>query len=58
MSSERATPIVDDAAARTPLMRQYIAAKREHPDAFLFFRLGDFYEMFLDDAVRGAQLLA
>ena len=38
-------------------MRQYVAAKQEHPDAFLFFRLGDFYEMFFDDAVRGAQLL-
>ena len=45
------------AAAHTPLMRQYVAAKQEHPDAFLFFRLGDFYEMFFDDAVRGAQLL-
>ena len=38
-------------------MRQYLALKQEHPDAFLFFRLGDFYEMFFDDAVRGAQLL-
>ena len=56
MSSERA-PIAESAAPRTPLMRQYVAAKREHPDAFLFFRLGDFYEMFFDDAVRGAQLL-
>jgi DNA mismatch repair protein MutS len=45
------------AQAKTPLMRQYVAAKQEHPDAFLFFRLGDFYEMFFDDAVRGAQLL-
>jgi len=38
-------------------MDQYRAVKREHPDAFLFFRLGDFYEMFFDDAVRGAALL-
>src|SRR5262249_40075945 len=43
--------------ARTPLMDQYRRAKREHPDAFLFFRLGDFYEMFFEDAVRGAALL-
>ena len=57
MSSERAVPVAESAAARTPLMRQFVAAKREHPDAFLFFRLGDFYEMFFDDAVRGAQLL-
>src|SRR5438874_1856308 len=45
------------AAARTPLMEQYARVKAEHPDAFLFFRLGDFYEMFFEDAVRGAQLL-
>ena len=43
--------------ARASLMDQYRAIKREHPDAFLFFRLGDFYEMFFDDAVRGAALL-
>ena len=43
--------------ARTPLMDQYRRVKGEHPDAFLFFRLGDFYEMFFDDAVRGAALL-
>ncbi|MEK7824245.1 MAG: DNA mismatch repair protein MutS [Candidatus Eisenbacteria bacterium] len=43
--------------ARTPLMDQYTRVKREHPDAFLFFRLGDFYEMFFTDAVRGAALL-
>ncbi len=38
-------------------MKQYLATKEGHPDAFLFFRLGDFYEMFFEDAVRGAQLL-
>jgi DNA mismatch repair protein MutS len=38
-------------------MDQYRRAKQDHPDAFLFFRLGDFYEMFFDDAVRGAALL-
>lgn len=37
-------------AAQTPLMRQYAAAKREHPDALLLFRLGDFYELFFEDA--------
>ena len=50
-------PEPTSAAARTPLMRQYLTTKQEHPDAFLFFRLGDFYEMFFDDAVRAAQLL-
>ena len=43
--------------ARSPLMDQYARVKHDHPDAFLFFRLGDFYEMFFEDAVRGAQLL-
>jgi DNA mismatch repair protein MutS len=38
-------------------MKQYLGSKQEHPDAFLFFRMGDFYEMFFDDAVRAAQLL-
>ena len=35
----------------TPMMRQYQATKEQHPDEILFFRLGDFYEMFFDDAV-------
>jgi len=44
-------------ATRTPLMEQYRRVKQEHPDAFLFFRLGDFYEMFFEDAVAGAKPL-
>ena len=35
----------------TPLMRQYAAIKKAHPQTLLFFRLGDFYELFFDDAV-------
>jgi len=38
-------------------MEQYLRAKSEHPDALLFFRLGDFYEMFFDDAERAAPIL-
>jgi DNA mismatch repair protein MutS len=38
-------------AELTPFMRQWTAAKRENPDALLFFRMGDFYELFYDDAV-------
>ena len=38
----------------TPSMRQYHAAKGAHPDAILFFRMGDFYEMFYEDAVWAA----
>jgi DNA mismatch repair protein MutS len=41
----------------TPVMRQYRAAKDAHPDALLFFRLGDFYELFYDDAIIAAREL-
>jgi DNA mismatch repair protein MutS len=44
-------------SAPTPMMRQYIEIKSQYPDAILFFRLGDFYEMFLDDAVTAAKIL-
>jgi DNA mismatch repair protein MutS len=41
----------------TPVMRQYRAAKDAHPDALVFFRLGDFYELFFEDAVTAAREL-
>ena len=41
----------------TPMMQQYLLIKEDYKDAFLFFRLGDFYEMFFDDAVRASQIL-
>ena len=41
----------------TPLMRQYAAIKKDHPTALLFFRLGDFYELFFDDAIVAAREL-
>jgi DNA mismatch repair protein MutS len=44
-------------AERTPLMDQYWAIKARHRDAILFFRLGDFYEMFFDDAIEASSLL-
>jgi len=43
--------------ADTPMMRQFNAIKREHPDKLLFYRMGDFYEMFGDDAIVGAKVL-
>jgi len=46
-----AKPSGKDDAELTPFMRQWTAAKRENPDALLFFRMGDFYELFYDDAV-------
>lgn len=43
--------------APTPMIQQYLQVKSEYQDAFLFFRLGDFYEMFFDDALKASQLL-
>ncbi|GAB3783793.1 DNA mismatch repair protein MutS [Dyella agri] len=47
----------DDLSLHTPLMRQYLTAKAAHPDVLLFFRMGDFYELFYDDARKAARLL-
>src|SRR5690625_4330961 len=41
----------------TPMMKQYLRIKAEHQDAFLFFRLGDFYELFYEDAIKAAKEL-
>lgn len=41
----------------TPMIQQYLQVKADYKDAFLFFRLGDFYEMFFDDAVKASQIL-
>jgi DNA mismatch repair protein MutS len=46
-----------DAAARTPVMRQYFAAKQQYPDCLMFCRIGDFYELFYDDAILVAREL-
>ena len=45
------------AQAATPMMRQYLETKSRHPDALLFFRLGDFYELFFEDAVTASEAL-
>ena len=44
-------------AEHTPVMQQYLRLKAQHPDVLLFYRMGDFYELFFDDAKRAAQLL-
>lgn len=41
----------------TPMMKQYLRIKAEHQDSFLFFRLGDFYELFYEDAIKASQIL-
>lgn len=43
--------------SHTPMMAQYLKIKREHPEVLLFYRMGDFYELFFDDARRAAALL-
>src|SRR6185295_14207639 len=45
------------AAVHTPMMQQYFALKAGYPDMLLFYRMGDFYEMFFADAERAAKLL-
>ena len=47
----------DNFTDHTPMMRQYLKLKAENPDILLFYRMGDFYEMFYDDAKRASQLL-
>jgi len=45
------------ASQHTPMMQQYLRLKAQHPDVLLFYRMGDFYELFYDDAKRAARLL-
>ena len=47
----------DQKAQHTPMMQQYLRIKSQHPDTLLFYRMGDFYELFFDDAKQAAQLL-
>lgn len=44
-------------ASHTPMMQQYLQIKADHPDTLLFYRMGDFYELFFDDAKKAAKLL-
>jgi len=44
-------------APHTPMMQQYLRIKADHPDTLLFYRMGDFYELFFDDAKKASQLL-
>ena len=41
----------------TPMMQQYLSIKADHPDTLVFYRMGDFYELFFDDAVKAARML-
>ncbi|MDQ8037327.1 MAG: DNA mismatch repair protein MutS [Pedobacter sp.] len=46
-----------DLSDHTPMMQQYLRIKAEHPNELVFYRMGDFYELFFDDAVKAARLL-
>jgi DNA mismatch repair protein MutS len=50
-------PVSSEHAGATPAMRQYFEAKRQYRDALVFFRMGDFYEMFYEDALTAARAL-
>jgi DNA mismatch repair protein MutS len=52
-----APPPTDALAGHTAMMRQYLGLKAQYPDMLLFYRMGDFYELFYDDAERAARLL-
>ncbi len=47
----------ESASSQTPMMQQYLRIKAEHPDVLLFYRMGDFYELFHDDAEKAARLM-
>jgi DNA mismatch repair protein MutS len=51
------SPVSSGTSSATPAMRQYFDAKRQHRDALVFFRMGDFYEMFFEDALTAARAL-
>ena len=48
---------VADLTAHTPMMQQYLRIKAAHPDTLVFYRMGDFYELFFEDARRAHRLL-
>ena len=49
--------LMADIAQHTPMMQQYLALKADHPSTLMFYRMGDFYELFCDDAEKAARLL-
>ena len=58
MSNEKAPPRINpDLEQHTPMMAQYLRLKADHPSTLLFYRMGDFYELFWDDAEKAARLL-
>ncbi len=56
-SAPAAAALPADFAQHTPMMQQYLRIKAEHPGTLVFYRMGDFYELFFDDAEKAARLL-
>src|SRR5471032_3277019 len=57
MNAQAPTTLPDPSAGASPVMAQFFEAKTRQPDALVFFRMGDFYEMFFDDAAKAAGAL-
>src|SRR5690606_4897780 len=60
MSKEQGSPAVEqgqDFSGHTPMMQQYLRIKAEHPDTLVLYRMGDFYEVFFDDARKANRLI-
>ncbi|WP_348266332.1 DNA mismatch repair protein MutS [Edaphobacter paludis] len=56
-TNEMTSGLISDTTALTPVMRQYFAAKEQYPDCLMFCRIGDFYELFYEDAVTASREL-
>jgi DNA mismatch repair protein MutS len=57
MNAVNPVPLMPDLSAHTPMMQQYLRIKSEHPETLVFYRMGDFYELFFDDARKANRLL-
>jgi DNA mismatch repair protein MutS len=57
LAKPKNTPISNATPAATPMMAQYLEVKAKHPDFLLFYRMGDFFELFFDDAVKASAAL-
>src|SRR5277367_6402016 len=57
MTNETIANLASEAAGLTPVMRQYFAAKEQYPDCLMFCRIGDFYELFYEDAILVSRVL-
>ena len=57
LESDNNPPMTSKKDGVTPMMLQFFQIKAEQPEAILFYRMGDFYELFFDDAIKAAEIL-